>query len=245
MHGIYGFGDCGCGGACRECGRAPYSPAEGLQYTPPVPAPVALLRPGAGLPVSSIQRRVLANQRVADKLFFSPAMPSAIAGNGFFVDANIGAPRSALSGLGGLNGLWTCNAVQQVVDQLKAAIVDPSTSASGQAVVSAQNFVDKYDGSNTWGECDSVAAYGASLLRALQPETSLSPAVQQAVNNTQTDINQAATDAHQALDPASGEMPLWGKVALIGGLSVAGIIGIAVITGQVAPLFRAVKKVVK
>lgn len=250
--GLYGLGlGCDCGGTCRECGQMPYSPAQGLQYNPPPPAPMAVLPAGRGVPMSALQREVLANTEAANREFFSSALPSAIAGNGYFVAADVRAPRSALqglnsrAGLAGLGGLWTCNAVQQVVDQLKAAVVNPDTSASGQAVVSAQNFIDRYDGSNTWGECDSVAAYGAQLLSALRPDAVLGPAAQQAVNNTQTAINQSATNAGQALDPTSGEMPFWGKVALIGGISVAGVIGIAVITGQVAPLFRAVKKVVR
>lgn len=51
------------------------------------------------------------------------------------------------------------------------------------------------------------------------------------------------TDAEQGTLPPE-DMPLWTKAAIVGGISVVGLIALAVITGQVAPIFRTIKKVI-
>ena len=48
--------------------------------------------------------------------------------------------------------------------------------------------------------------------------------------------------ANLGVEQASQPMPLLTKVAIIGGISVAGLIAIAVITGQVSPLLRLIGK---
>ncbi len=164
-----------------------------------------------------------------------------------------------LAGLSGYAQSFGCDSFDAALDTLVEALRRADAAGLvGPDITQAQNRAD--DETSMWRpwarsavlptNCKNKTAELALLINNVnvalskaqasgassQPPVSLPPSVLAAT----AAANQSATDAGKPPE----EMSLTAKIALIGGISVAGLIAVAVITGQVAPLLRVAKKVV-
>jgi hypothetical protein len=193
--------------------------------------------PGSGIGISALQRTVNTRRDAAAAKFFSQSMPMVDVQN---VGIPPGSPVSAfntmhfagVSAPSGLGAIFGCASFQAGLSRLKTLLAQAKTNGTtGPAVDAAQALVEEYDATFSL----HVIYNDASCVTMSAEVDRIGAALAQALNGP----------GWSALAPnAEAEaMPLFTKVALIGGLAVAGIIGIAVITGQVAPLLRAAKRV--
>jgi len=192
--------------------------------------------PGA----SALQQLVDRNASRAAAQFWSPARTievtqSVIQPNGRAVSVmgSMGGP--GLSGLGLINSAW-CDSFEQAVDALGEAV----RRGEEQGLTSA-NFVQAQ---TVYANETSAALWRRTPVGVwnCKDQTDRINLLVQALNKELTQPVPVAQSVQNASKPPE-EMSLTAKFAIIGGITVAGIIGIAVITGQVAPLFRTVKRV--
>lgn len=159
-------------------------------------------------------------------------------------------PPGAFSGLGsaprlsnsGLNGYWStmgCTAHELALDALKVALdrAEKSGLQQADAYIEAKRYFDNNPIVYPWS-CEENTAYAGQVLKKLN-----------AVLGSKADeipapVAEQMTDAHERTKPPE-ETPFWVKATVIGGLSVAGLITVAVLAGQLGPLLAVFKKVTK
>jgi len=195
---------------------------------------------GAG---SALQNLVNANQRAAAARFYSPARTLEVVDS---ARPPLGTPVSALdtmhfAGLGLVNSAF-CDSFETAIETLGFALARATQSTANiemaRKVYEAETSANIFGRTKVWvGNCEAQTARIAQLIDLVNKDlgtnaVAVPPSVREQVN----DANIAAGDKPPPeMDPTV-------KFAIVGGIVVAGIIGVAVITGQVAPLLRTVKK---
>jgi len=145
-----------------------------------------------------------------------------------------------LAGLGLVN-VVLCDTFEQAIEALGFAL-EQARAENKTALPEYQNAKAVYDTETGFlfgrsgvgkavGNCESQTARIAGYLVTLNSKLTR-PVVVPA------GVQAQAADAQRAIDG----MPAWQKMAIIGGISVVGVVGIAYITGQLAPLLRAFKR---
>jgi len=145
---------------------------------------------------------------------------------------------TGLAGLGLINSSY-CDSFEQAIEYLgfvvKRGEAEKLTSAN---FVSAKKM---HEAETSWNIFNRTPVTGY-------------PFVSNCVDRTQAVVNLLVTVNAELKQPvplppnlvAKGQppepMPAWQKMAIIGGISVVGIVAVAYITGQVAPLLRVFKR---
>lgn len=203
---------------------------------------------GAG---SALQNLVNANQRAAAARFYSPARTLEVVDS---ARPPLGTPVSAMdtmhfAGLGAPSGLGLvnvafCDEFEQAVEFLGEVLRRATTSSPAydraKRVYDAETDGFPYTKRTPVGltNCQNQTARINDVAQALNAELPANLRV-----SAPPAVTEQANDARMAAgDKPPPEMDPTVKFAIVGGIVVAGIIGVAVITGQVAPLLRTVKK---
>lgn len=194
---------------------------------------------GGSEPLRTVQQR----QHQRARALFQPTFAIEPAGYGMMPRANTGSAVSAVTGSSGLSGLGLVTSSSSVYDDAIASLAEAvrrgvATGLSSDNFLQIKQFVEDetslllYKRSAVWpwnatDKVKQVNAYLATVNAELR-KAGKSPVA-------------APPSTDDAIKPPD-EMSATAKFAIIGGITVAGIIGIAVITGQVAPLLRAFKR---
>lgn len=217
-------------------------------------------RPGTGIGPSRLQQTVYARQQASAARFFSQAMPlqsvqnagippgSPVSTFNTMHFAGVGSVKPAgLGGLGVYNSLG-CDSFDQAIKDLEELVRrGEQAGISSMALERAKTVLDEETGWNpinrtaVWPtNCRAQTARIAAIIAAGMADLPASARFGVAATVT-TAAAAANLDANNAGKPPEDISPT-AKFAIIGGITVVGIIGVAVITGQIAPLFRAVKR---
>lgn len=189
----------------------------------------------ADLPgTTAMQLAVERNAARAAAQFWSPARSIEVTQT--VIQPN-GAPVSVMGSMGapGLSGLGAigCREVEPLLQELKNIIDTSGSSLSAASLASAQAV---------YADINSYAFYvpylGNDCSKHVNELNATIARLRAELGGGPPSIRPDAST-----QPPKEDMSPTAKFAIIGGITVAGIIGIAVITGQVAPLFRAVKRV--
>lgn len=202
---------------------------------------------GAG---SALQNLVNANQRAAAERFYSPARTLEVVAS---ARPPLGTPVSAMNtmhfaglgatspGLGLVNSAF-CDEFELAIETLGLALARATQSTANiemaRKVYETETSANIFGRTKVWlGNCEGQTARIAQLIDLVNRDLGASavpvpPSVREQGNDA--DIA-AGNKPPPEMDPTV-------KFAIVGGIVVAGIIGVAVITGQVAPLLRTVKK---
>ena len=197
---------------------------------------------------SALQNAVLAKQRASAARFWTPSRSLEVMAE---ARPPLGRPVSVMNnqhfaGLGLVNSAF-CDSFEQAVETLGEVV----RRGQAKGLVSA-NFAQaqKVHGDETsaliwrrtpvgvWN-CEAQTARIALLIQNLNAELGADAvSIPSSVLAQQRDAQQASGEKPKdEMDPVV-------KFAIIGGITVAGIIGVAVITGQVGSVVRAFKRVV-
>lgn len=153
------------------------------------------------------------------------------------------APRASMrvGGLSGLGSSWYvgtfCNSFSEAVDALGASLAE----ARRLTLEADPTYVQGYE---RWERETSLSSWRRT--DPLLPSTCVKGTADILALTTALNAKVAAAGGTPSImptppPPGAGELSPTAKFAIIGGIVVVGIIGVAVITGQVAPLLRAVK----
>lgn len=210
---------------------------------------------GPAVGTYGLRQHLLQRHAVAQSLFTPAPFSIEPAGYGMMPRASAGSAVSALrgvggSGLGGLGGLGLvnvsfCPSFEDAIDTLGSAV--KRGSAEG---LTSQNFLDakeKYENETSYlpwkrtpvsklTNCEDATAIVAMHINNVNAELKAKVGIP-------ANVQAQANDALSRTKPPE-EMSPTAKFAIIGGITVVGIVAVAVIVGQVAPLLRIVKKVV-
>ncbi len=198
---------------------------------------------GTGLPQSPLQVGLLQKQEQSAARFFTPPFRVETPGmeGGLYPQsasmATVG-QGMALDGLGALGAIG-CRDVEPLLEELKHIIDNAGSKLSSASRISAQVVYDDIASYALYvpflgTDCGKHVTELKATIAALRAE--LGSAAPAPLRPHATIVTGAAPDA-------ASDMPFWQKAAIIGGIGVAGLVAVAVITGQVAPLLRTVKKV--
>lgn len=146
-----------------------------------------------------------------------------------------------LSGLGLINSAW-CDSFEQAVETLGEAVRrGTDQSLTSPAFVQAKGAYEAETSFNIFGRtpvgltnCEAQTARLVGILYAVNKELKTPVPVPPSIEKQYNDAVRGA----QPPEP----VPTWVKLTVIGGISVVGVIALAYVTGQVAPLLRAFKR---
>lgn len=162
---------------------------------------------------------------------------------------HIRSQQAPLAGLGLINSAW-CDSFEQAVETLGTAVragdeAGLNSTVFQQAKTVHENETSYYLWQRTpvgLTNCSAQTARIATYIASINTELKAKGRAQVLVPPIVTEkFNAGALDALDAGKPPE-EMSGTAKFAIIGGITVVGIIGIAYVTGQIAPLFRALKR---
>ncbi len=234
-------------------GAASWRPVRGRE--------VGLLHQGLPRHIAPLQQSAERSAAAAAARFFTPAFAVEAPDYGPAPRSDKGSPQSALSGIpghtfsrpSGLGALGTtyfnvafCDSFQQAVEALGEVVRRADEAGVNSATLAQARKL--YEDETSWFNrtpvsvvnCSARTAYVASVVSAANADLpsnrrmGLPPSVQETLNERNLD----ADTAGKPPEP----MPDWAKYAIVGGISVVGLIGIAYITGQVGGVIRAFKK---
>lgn len=185
-------------------------------------------------------------QAKIDRSFWGgPSAMVRVCGEPNGMPCDVGTPQSGLAGLMGLSEVSIdapksrslpafCNTVRSLLAELKW-LLDKATQSSpaltaGQALYDELDWVISYVPAGS--TCDRDAQRLVAVISAIRAEMGSVPAI----NDLAKIQQQAASDEKKGDQNAD-----LAKVAIVGGIVVAGIIGLAVLTGNAASIARVFK----
>lgn len=233
-------------------GAASWRPVRGRE--------VGLLRQGLPSRIAPMSATVQQATVSAAAKFFTPAFRVEAPDYGDAPRADHGSVVSSfkgLSGLGNVEGLGSlgslgtiwfntlgCDSFEMAVNDLGVIVSRANTSTP--AIERARQVYEDETSALPWKRsqvsfvnCSARTAYIAAIAAAANADLPanmrlvLAPKVQEVLNERNADTANAGKPPE--------EMSATAKFAIVGGITVVGIIGVAVIVGQVAPLLRALK----